>query len=129
MSQIKNLSKGDLMKLVFTKEELRNVDSAIPVELWKELDTSIHVVDYNIGGKIVNLVEKYGAMQLEKWKKEEEEVILKNERKIMLDLIAHEDYKKQIDPDASEFECFFHYTDEMIFAAGVQRGFELAKKL
>lgn len=55
------MSKGELMKLAYTKEELRNVDSAIPIELWNKIDTSIHVMDYNgqgCFGKLVNLEDK-----------------------------------------------------------------------
>ena len=57
-------NKGDLMRLVFTKEELRNVDSAIPIECWKDVDTTITVMDYNdrnecnrCFGKLTNLLE------------------------------------------------------------------------
>lgn len=31
---------------------------------------------------------------------------------------------KQIDPETSEFECFFHYTDYKIFEAGFEKGYE-----
>ena len=64
-----NLSKGELMKLVYTEEELRRVDPDLPIECWKELDTSIHVMDYNephCNGKIVNLVEKYEEVKKRK---------------------------------------------------------------
>jgi len=33
------------------------------------------------------------------------------------------EFKKQIDPDESEFECFFHYTDDLLFAAGFVKGY------
>lgn len=55
------MNKGDLMKLVYTEAELRNVDSAIPIELWNEIDTSIYVMDYNNNGpfgKLVNLMDR-----------------------------------------------------------------------
>lgn len=39
---------------------------------------------------------------------------------------AKEEFQKQINPDTSEFECFFHYTDEGVFSAGFKKGFELA---
>jgi len=35
---------------------------------------------------------------------------------------------KAIHPDKSEFECFFHYSDEGIFGAGFKKGYELAMK-
>ena len=41
------MNKGDLMKLVYTEEELRNIDSAIPKYLWKTIDTSVNVMNYN----------------------------------------------------------------------------------
>jgi hypothetical protein len=49
---------------------------------------------------------------------------------IMKDIInrSKECFKKQIDPDTTEFECFFHYTDEKIFEAGFVKGYELAKE-
>ena len=37
-------------------------------------------------------------------------------------------FQKQIDPDLSEFECFFHYDDEGVFNAGFKKGYELAMK-
>jgi hypothetical protein len=46
------------MKLVYTEQELRHVDSAIPIQLWNGIDTSIYVMDYNknrIFGELVNL--------------------------------------------------------------------------
>jgi len=53
------MTKGDLMKAVYTKEQLRHVDSAIPVQLWDKIDTSVHVVDYNAGhGELVNLITR-----------------------------------------------------------------------
>lgn len=54
------MTKGKLMKLVYIEEELRNVDSAIPIELWDKVDTSIHVMDYNNSclGELVNLQER-----------------------------------------------------------------------
>lgn len=58
------MNKGDLMKLVFTEDELRNVDSAIPMNLWNKVNSSIHVMDYNQSsafGTLVNLYKK--AMQ------------------------------------------------------------------
>lgn len=36
---------------------------------------------------------------------------------------AEESFKKQIDPDKSQVECFFHYTDEMIYVSGYEHGY------
>ena len=55
------MTKGDLMQLAYTEAELRNVDSAIPIEYWNEIDTFIHVMDYNNNGpfgKLVNLLDR-----------------------------------------------------------------------
>lgn len=43
-------SKGELMKLVYTEKELHNIDVAIPMELWQEVDTATHVMNYNDKG-------------------------------------------------------------------------------
>lgn len=54
------MTKGDLMKMVYTEQELKNVDSAIPMHLWEGIDTAIHVMDYNNNGafgELVNLKE------------------------------------------------------------------------
>jgi hypothetical protein len=50
-------NKGELMRLVYSEKELRNVDSAIPMSLWGDIDTAIHVYDYNTNsfGDLVNL--------------------------------------------------------------------------
>lgn len=50
------MNKGDLMKLVLTKEELGYCDSAIPMELWPTCDTSLCVFNCRTH-KIVNLAE------------------------------------------------------------------------
>jgi hypothetical protein len=26
------------------------------------------------------------------------------------------EFERQLDPETSEYECFFHYTDELLFA-------------
>ena len=44
------MTKGDLMKIVYSEEELRYIDSAIPMEYWKTLETYYHVVNYNNKG-------------------------------------------------------------------------------
>jgi len=52
------MNKGQKMKLIYSDEELRHIDSAIPIGLWHKIDTSIHVVNYNEPhryGKLQNL--------------------------------------------------------------------------
>jgi hypothetical protein len=52
------MTKGEMMKLVYTTEELRSIDSAIPIGLWDRIDTRVHVVNYNKpyrGGRLENL--------------------------------------------------------------------------
>jgi len=52
-------TKGDLMKLIFTKEEQRNVDVAIPIQYWQEVPWYT-VMDYNPPhglGKLVDMLE------------------------------------------------------------------------
>ena len=77
-------TKGKLMRLVFSKKELQNVDSAIPIECWNKVDTSITVMDYNqvagCFGKLTNLLELayqrgieistklFNYMETEKWR-------------------------------------------------------------
>lgn len=45
--------KGDLMKAVYTEQELRSIDSALPIAYWDgknkhiQVDTATHVVNYN----------------------------------------------------------------------------------
>jgi hypothetical protein len=39
---------------------------------------------------------------------------------------ANKCFHEQIDPETSEFECFFHYTDDKLFKAGFQKGYEKA---
>ena len=55
------MNKGDLMKLVYTKKELQNIDSGIPKEYWKGHDTSTHVMNYNGSsafGEFENMIHK-----------------------------------------------------------------------
>jgi hypothetical protein len=62
------VSKGDLMKLVYNKEELRSIDSAIPTNMWDEYPPIKHVMNYNenrIFGKIENLFEVAEARGIE----------------------------------------------------------------
>lgn len=47
------MTKGEMMKLVYTEDELRRIDSAIPKEYWDgkepsiQVDPAIHVMNYN----------------------------------------------------------------------------------
>ena len=59
-------NKGELMKAVYTAEELRNIDSALPICYWDgknpaiQVDTAIHVMNYNdnrVFGKLENMEE------------------------------------------------------------------------
>lgn len=52
--------------------------------------------------------------------------MFKNKIMNYLENKSQECFKKQINPDESEFECFFHYTDEKLFEAGFKKGYELA---
>ena len=59
------LSKGDLMEMVYGKG-YTGVDSAIPRQLWDNINTRIHVVDYTEGfGKLVNLYKRAAEMKLD----------------------------------------------------------------
>jgi hypothetical protein len=61
------MNKGQMMKRVYTEKELRNIDSAIPIEYWKDKDNNpnykdpaIHVMNYNDNGafgKLENIEE------------------------------------------------------------------------
>jgi hypothetical protein len=58
---IHRISKGDIMRTVFTKKELNSIDSATPMNLWDEYPPINHVMDYNEPhrfGKIKNLEEE-----------------------------------------------------------------------
>lgn len=47
------MNKGQLMKLVYTEKELRNIDAGLPKEYWDgknkdiQVDTYFHVMNYN----------------------------------------------------------------------------------
>ena len=45
------MNKGQLIQSVYG-ENYSNVDTAIPIEMWDEIDTAIHVMDYNTGNGI-----------------------------------------------------------------------------
>jgi len=53
--------KGMLMKLVYTSEELRNIDTGLPISLWKKVDdTYYYVMNYNdrgVGGNLEDMRE------------------------------------------------------------------------
>ena len=55
------LSKGDLMRLIYSKEELTAIDSAIPMQVWETHMPVCHVMNYNgnnrIYGELQNLFE------------------------------------------------------------------------
>lgn len=53
------MRKGELMELVYEKDELSNIDSAIPMDRWEEFPPSQHVMNYNdsIFGEIENLIQ------------------------------------------------------------------------
>ena len=54
------ISKGDLMKLIYTEEELKNIDPATPMETWKEHPPINHIMNYNnrvLNGKLENLFD------------------------------------------------------------------------
>ena len=42
--------------------------------------------------------------------------------------IAEVEFRRQMNPDETEFECFFHYTDDKLFESGFVKGYELAKR-
>ena len=44
------LSKGDLMRLIYSKEELTAIDSAILMQVWETHMPVCHVMNYNNGG-------------------------------------------------------------------------------
>lgn len=50
------MNKGELMREVYTEEELRQIDSALPKEYWDgvnkdiQVDTFYHVMNYNDNG-------------------------------------------------------------------------------
>lgn len=44
-----------------------------------------------------------------------------------LSIESKECFNRQVDPDKSEFECFFHYDDEKLFSAGFTKGYEFAQ--
>lgn len=56
------MSKGEIMRLLFDTDYLRNIDSATPIETWKSNDPSYHVMDFNESpafGRLVNLIELF----------------------------------------------------------------------
>jgi hypothetical protein len=58
---MENISKGDLMKKIFTKEELRNIDAAVPNGSVPAKETFYYIMDYNkesVFGKLVDMREE-----------------------------------------------------------------------
>jgi hypothetical protein len=43
-------NKGEVMKAVYTADEIGNIDSAVPIQYWKVLDTNDHVTNHNDNG-------------------------------------------------------------------------------
>ena len=58
------MTKGELMKSVYSKEELRNIDSAIPMEYWKTHETYWHVMNYNSGNGVLEDMREIGKYKL-----------------------------------------------------------------
>ena len=57
---MKKLSKGDLMKLIYSEKELKAIDSAIPMNVWETHMPVCHVMNYNgngVFGKLENLFD------------------------------------------------------------------------
>jgi len=85
MSELKVLkvrSKGDLMRALYTADEYRNLDSALPIAYWDgkdpniQVNTATHVVNYNEPhsfGKLENMMLTARARGFEvKWLKQGE---------------------------------------------------------
>lgn len=53
------MNKGEMMRKVYSERELRSIDSAIPQQLWREINTVIHVMNYNNNnmGSLENMEE------------------------------------------------------------------------
>jgi len=49
--------------------------------------------------------------------------------KLTIKELSEKEFNKQINADTTEFECFFHYTDELLFEAGFKKGYEFAIKV
>lgn len=45
-----------------------------------------------------------------------------------LEEVAEQSYSKQCNPDTSEYECFFHYTEDLLYKAGFEQGYKHAEK-
>lgn len=39
-----------------------------------------------------------------------------------------ESWRKQTQPETSAYECFFHYTDELLYSAGFKEGLKFAQQ-
>jgi len=66
------MNKGQMMKLVYTEQELRNIDSAIPIEYWNkknpeiQVDPAIHVMNYNGDNGCFGKLENMETVALER---------------------------------------------------------------
>lgn len=47
------------MAIVYTKEELNHIDSAIPIEYWGKIETYNHVMNYNEPNRMGKLENMY----------------------------------------------------------------------
>jgi len=73
----RGLNKGQRMRILFTEDEIRNVDTAIPCELYKTHDTFYYCNDYNKAkafGVLTNLVDLFKERILKKY----ENILQKN---------------------------------------------------
>jgi len=56
---MENTSKGELMRLLYTEEELRNIDAAIPMDLWQTCNTRQCVMNFNDNGAFGKLEDMF----------------------------------------------------------------------
>lgn len=70
--------------------------------------------------------DKYGLEGTQNPKLVEDYFKFKKEKELQEQ--ATKTFEQQLNPDTTEFESFFHYTDEKLFSAGFQKGYEYAIK-
>ena len=54
------MTKGEIMKLIYTEQELKNIDTATPMTTWLTHEPAEHVMNYNditLSGTLENLEE------------------------------------------------------------------------
>jgi len=44
------MTKGEMMKKIYTEKELQNIDSAIPISYWEKVNPHLYVMNYNDNG-------------------------------------------------------------------------------